>query len=113
MAIHSSVTAPRRSKSGVFSASNSSFSQPTPTPSVTRPPDSTSSDATIFAGSTGLRYGRIRKGVDRRSGSAVRQDQDGRDQPQLLGGAGDHAQQGEGLERVADARMLAVERVGI
>jgi hypothetical protein len=55
IAIHSSVTAPRRSKAGLPSASNSSFSQPTPTPSVILPPDSTSSDATILAVSTGLR----------------------------------------------------------
>ena len=53
--IHSSVTAPRALKAGLFSASNSSFSQPAPTPKVSRPPDSTSNEATIFAVSTGLR----------------------------------------------------------
>jgi hypothetical protein len=53
--IHSSVTAPRTSKPGLFSASNSSFNQPTPTPNVSRPPDNTSSEAAIFAVSTGLR----------------------------------------------------------
>jgi hypothetical protein len=64
--MYSSVTAPRRSNSGAPSASNSSRIQPTPTPSVTRPFDSTSMVASAFAVSTGLRYGTIITLVTRR-----------------------------------------------
>ena len=38
-------------------ASNSSFIQPTPAPTTSRPCDSTSIDASILAASTGLRCG--------------------------------------------------------
>jgi hypothetical protein len=65
--MYSSLAAPRLSKSGASSASNSSRSQPTPTPTVTRPRESTSIVASIFAVSTGLRYGRIITLVTRRS----------------------------------------------
>jgi len=64
---HSSLTAPRRLKSGAPSASNSSRSQPTPTPTVTRPRESTSMVASILAVSTGFRYGRIITLVTRRN----------------------------------------------
>ena len=46
---HSSVTRPRSSKGGAFNASNSSLSQPAPTPSTIRPPESTSIVAAILA----------------------------------------------------------------
>ncbi len=49
------MTRPRASKGGAESASNSSRSQPTPAPRITRPPDMTSSVASIFAVTTGLR----------------------------------------------------------
>ena len=64
---YSSLTAPRRSKSAAPRAANSSLSQPTPTPTVTRPFDSTSIVASILAVSTGLRCGRIITLVIRRS----------------------------------------------
>ena len=44
-------------------ASNSSFSQPTPMPSSTRPPDMASSVATCLAVITGLCCGRMRMPV--------------------------------------------------
>jgi hypothetical protein len=56
---YSSLTAPRRSKSNALRAENSSRSQPTPTPTVTRPAESTSMVASILAVTTGLRCGRI------------------------------------------------------
>ncbi len=55
--MYSSVTAPRSSNGGVPTASNSSFIQPAPMPSVRRPFDSTSSVASIFAVSTAGRCG--------------------------------------------------------
>ena len=64
---YSSLTAPRRSKSGAPRAWNSSRSQPTPTPTVTRPRESTSMVASILAVTTGLRYGRIITLLIRRS----------------------------------------------
>ena len=56
-ATYSAVRAPRRAN-GTPSASNSSRDQPTPTPSVSRPPLRTSSDAACLATSTGLCSGR-------------------------------------------------------
>ena len=53
---YSSVTAPRSAKLA-DSASNSRSSQPAPTPSTTRPPDSTSVEARDLAVKTGSRYG--------------------------------------------------------
>ena len=52
-----------RPLNGTPSASNSSFSQPTPTPRCTRPPDSTSSVATSLAVISGLRCVAIRMPV--------------------------------------------------
>jgi hypothetical protein len=54
---YSSVTLPRSVKGGAWSVSNSSFIQPTPAPRIRRPPDITSSVASILAVTTGLRYG--------------------------------------------------------
>ena len=64
-AMYSSLRAPRRSH-GTPSASNSSFIQPTPRPSSTRPPDSRSSVASSFARISGLRWGTMRMQVPRR-----------------------------------------------
>src|ERR1700675_1461348 len=55
--IYSSVTAPRLSYGGAPIASNSSRIQPTPQPTMSRPLESTSIVARIFAVSTGGRYG--------------------------------------------------------
>ena len=65
------AAARRALKSGLSSDSNSSFSQPVPTPNVSRPPDKTSSEATIFAVSTGLRYGNTSTDVTSRSRSVA------------------------------------------
>ena len=46
-----------RESNGVINASNSSASQPAPTPSTTRPPARRSRLATCLASSTGLRWG--------------------------------------------------------
>ena len=54
---YSSVTAPRSSNGGAPSASNSSRSQPTPAPRITRPRERTSIVASILAATSGLRYG--------------------------------------------------------
>ena len=54
--MYSSIRAPR-SWNGTPRAANSSASQPTPTPSVTRPPDRWSSVAISFAVTTTLRCG--------------------------------------------------------
>ena len=54
--MHSSVREKRRFGSSP-SAVNSSVSQPAPTPSTTRPPDSTSSDVTARAVTNGCRSG--------------------------------------------------------
>ena len=48
------------------SASNSSLSQPTPTPRLTRPPDMESSVPSDLANTTGLRWGRIKMPVPNR-----------------------------------------------
>ena len=50
--MYSSVTLPRWAKSGASIASNSSFSQPAPMPTVRRPPDRTSMVDSILAVST-------------------------------------------------------------
>ena len=55
--MYSSVTLPRSAKSGAWIASNSSFIQPAPMPSVSRPPDSTSMVESILAVSTAGRCG--------------------------------------------------------
>src|SRR5262245_17849846 len=55
--MYSSVTGPRSSNGGAPSASNSSRSQPTPAPRMTRPFESTSVVASILAARRGLRYG--------------------------------------------------------
>ena len=57
--MYSSVTAPLSSKEGRFRTSNSSRSQPAPTPSVTRPLESTSKVARALAATIGLRCGTI------------------------------------------------------
>ena len=62
----SSVRGPR-SSNGMPRMSNSSFSQPTPTPRRTLPLDSASSVATSFASVTGFRCGRIRIPVPSRT----------------------------------------------
>ena len=54
---YSSVARPRSAKGGAPSASNSSFSQPTPQPTISRPLESTSIVASILAVSTGWRCG--------------------------------------------------------
>ena len=64
---YSFVTSPRAAKGGAASASNSSRSQPTPAPRMTRPPESTSRVASIFAVVTGFRYGITRTLVPRRT----------------------------------------------
>ncbi len=58
--MNSSVTRPRSLKEGAFSAWNSSSIQPTPAPRMMRPPESTSMVASIFAVTTGFRYGMMR-----------------------------------------------------
>jgi hypothetical protein len=62
---YSSVRRPRRSN-GTPRASNSSRSQPTPTPNSTRPPDSESTSVTALAVYTGLRWGTRQIPVPRR-----------------------------------------------
>src|ERR1700735_2710431 len=64
---YSSVTAPRSSNGSVPIASNSSRHQPAPTPSVSRPSDSTSIVARIFAVSTAGRCGTTMTAVTSRS----------------------------------------------
>ena len=64
--MYSSVTLPRSSNGSVRKVSNSSFIQPTPAPTITRPPDKTSRLASIFAVTMGLRYGRIMTLVTKR-----------------------------------------------
>ncbi len=54
-AMYSSVTLPRSLNGSVRIVSNSSFIQPTPAPTITRPPDKTSRLASIFAVTIGLR----------------------------------------------------------
>ena len=76
--IHSSVTAPGALKAGLFSASNSSFSQRVPTPKVSRAP-------------------------------AVGQHQRGGDEPQPFRRADDHPEDRESPQRIADARVLAIQ----
>ena len=56
--MYSSARLPRRSN-GTPTASNSSFSQPTPMPSSMRPPLRKSMVATCLASTSGLRCGRI------------------------------------------------------
>ena len=56
-AIASSIRSPRLRYS-TLQASNSSRSQPAPSPRVSRPPESTSSVATCLAATTGWRSGR-------------------------------------------------------
>ena len=53
--MYSSVTAPRSANGGAASASNSSGHHPTPTPTISRPPDIASIVASCFAVTTGLR----------------------------------------------------------
>ena len=65
--MYSSVTAPLSSNDGRSRASNSSLSQPAPTPRVTLPLDSTSSVARALAATIGLRWGTIMTLVPRRS----------------------------------------------
>ena len=63
--MYSSMRAPR-SLNGTPSAENSSASHPTPTPSVTRPPERWSSVAISFAVTTTLRCGSTSTPVARR-----------------------------------------------
>ena len=56
-----------RSANGTPMTSNSSSSQPTPTPRIMRPFDRTSRVATSFATTAGARCGRIRMPVARRT----------------------------------------------
>ena len=56
-----------RSSIGTPTASNSSGSQPEPSPSVSRPPASTSSVAACLASTTGLRIGAAITAVPSRS----------------------------------------------
>ena len=55
--MYSSVTAPRSSKGSQPTASNSSRHQPTPTPTISLPPDRTSRVARALAATNGLRWG--------------------------------------------------------
>ena len=64
--MYSSVTAPRSSNGVVTTASNSVFSQPAPMPTTSRPPDSTSSVASILAASTAGRCGTTSTAATRR-----------------------------------------------
>src|SRR2546425_23919 len=61
--IYSLLTAPRSSNGGAAMATNSSRIHPTPHPTMTRPWESTSIVASIFAVSTGGRCGRTRTAV--------------------------------------------------
>ena len=64
--MYSLVTAPRSWKGGSPKASNSSCIQPTPTPTMTRPWERTSSVANALAVTTGLRCGTIMTLVPKR-----------------------------------------------
>ena len=64
--MYSSVTAPRSGNGVVTTASNSVFSQPAPMPTMSRPPDSTSSVASILAASTAGRCGTTSTAATRR-----------------------------------------------
>jgi len=64
---YSSVTAPRSANGSVPIASNSSRHQPAPTPSVSRPSESTSIVANIFAVNTAGRCGTTMTEVTSRS----------------------------------------------
>src|SRR5262245_31329922 len=98
MRMYSSLTEPRRSKSGAPRAWNSSRNQPTPTPTVTRPFESTSMVASILAVTTGFRWGTIMT-LGHQAESA--------------GLARDEGHEGELLERVALSGERAGDRVGI
>src|SRR5262245_15409188 len=65
---YSSVRAPR-SSNGASSASNSRSTYPTPTPNTSRPPDSTSTVASSFARTSGLRSGNTMMPVPSRTDS--------------------------------------------